>query len=86
MWMSDWPNAFHIGARAAGLTRRSFARAIPSPAVAEEVKRLPTGIARDRSWVPVLDEPVLRRLRRQDPAAYRQLRARRILLAVGWEP
>ena len=86
MWMSDWPNAFHIGARAAGLTRRSFARAIPSPAVAEEVRRLPAGIARDRSWVPVLDEPVLRRLRRQDPAAYSQLRARRILLAVGWEP
>ena len=83
-WLADWPHTFRAGARGAGLTQRSFARQRYLPgALADEVARLPEGVQRDRTWVPVLEEPVLRRLRRRDPAAYRSLRARRVLAAVG---
>ncbi len=82
-WMADWPRQFRIGADAAGLTRRSFARKRLPAALAEEVTRLPAGIARDRSWTPILEEPGLRRLRRTDRAAYSRLRAARILEACG---
>ena len=82
-WASDWPRSFRHGAEAAGLTKRTFSRKKLAPALAAEVRRLPPGVRRDRTWVPLLDEPVLNRLRRTDPAAYRQERARRILNAVG---
>jgi len=85
-WMADWPRSFRIGADAAGVTRRTFARTRPGAALAAEIPRLPTGQRRDRTWVPVLDEPVLRRLRRTDPAAYRAERARRILTSTGYAP
>ena len=78
-WMTDWPSRFRIGADAAGLTRRSFARLHVPPSLAKEVARLPAGMRRDRRWRPVLEEPVLRRLRRVDPALYRSVRAERIL-------
>ncbi len=83
-WMADWPAAFRIGADAAGLTRRSFARLRVPPSLAGEVARLPAGVRRDRTWEPVLKEPVLLRLRRKDPVAYRGVRASRILAATGW--
>jgi hypothetical protein len=83
-WMADWPDSFHAGAEASGLTRRSFARLLVPPSLATEVARLPAGVRRDRSWEPVLEEPVLRRLRRADPVAYRLVRASRILAATGW--
>ena len=82
-WMADWPGPFRIGADAAGLTRRSFARLNLPPPLAAEVARLPVGKRRDRTWEPVLEEPVLRRLRRTDPVAYRQVRAQRILEHCG---
>ena len=85
-WTADWPRSFRDGADAAGLTRRTFARTRLGSALAAEVRRLPTGQRRDRTWVPVLDEPVLRRLRRTDPAAYRAERARRILTVTGYAP
>ncbi len=78
-WMADWPIRFRIGADAAGLTRRTFARLHVPPSLAKEVARLPAGMRRDRGWEPVLEEPVLRRLRRVDPALYRSVRAERIL-------
>jgi hypothetical protein len=83
-WMADWPDAFRAGADAAGLTRRSFGRLDISRSLREEVDRLPEGFARDRTWVPVLDEPVLRRLRRTDHDAYRTTRASRILEHCGY--
>lgn len=82
-WLADWPRAFRAGAHGAGLTQRSFARRHLPDALAAEVARLPEGFRRNRAWVPVLEEPVLRRLRRRDPAAYRTLRARRILTEAG---
>ena len=85
-WMAEWPGPFRIGADAAGLTRRSFARLHVPPSLDGEVARLPAGVRRDRTWQPVLEEPVLRRLRRVDPVAYRHVRARRIMLAIGQEP
>lgn len=81
-WLAEWPGSFRAGAHGAGLTQRSFARWRLPEALAVEVERLPGGIRRDRTWVPVLDEPILRRLRR-DPSAYRALRAQRILAALG---
>ncbi len=82
-WMADWPGPFRIAADAAGLTRRSFARLHVPPSLAGEVARLPAGLRRDRTWEPILEEPVLRRLRRTDPAAYRAVRADRILAHCG---
>lgn len=81
-WMADWPIAFRRGAEAAGLTRRTFARNRLPPALAAEVARLPDGHRRDNSWKPVLEEPVLKRLRRKDKSAYRELRAQRIMAAI----
>lgn len=82
-WMADWPRSFREGADAAGVTRRTFARSRMPAALADEVARLPAGHARDRTWAPVLDEPVLRRLRRTDRAAYSRVRATRILEHCG---
>lgn len=81
-WLADWPAGFRAGAGAAGLTRRTFARAHVPEALAAEVARLPPGNRRDNAWRPVLEEPVLRRLRRRDPARYRAVRAERIIEAV----
>ncbi len=82
-WTRAWPQSFHQGAEAAGLTRRSFARTRQAKPLADQVARLPPGTKRDRTWTPVLEEPVLKRLRRTDRQAYRSLRATRILDAVG---
>ena len=85
-WTRAWPRSFQDGAEAAGLTRRSFARRRLPTVLAEQVALLPPGVERDRTWEPVLEEPVLKRLRRNDPAAYKQLRAKRILDAFGRAP
>lgn len=82
-WLSDWPAGFHAGAGAAGLTQRTFSRLRAPPELAAEVARLRTGRRRDNTWRPVLEEPVLKRLRRRDPARYRTVRAERILAEVG---
>lgn len=90
VWLEDWPTGFRAGAGAAGLTRRTFARMRVPGALAAEVARLPHGGRRDNAWRPVLEEPVLKRLRRKDPARYRAVRAERIIEAVGrdryWDP
>jgi hypothetical protein len=83
-WIADWPDSFRVGAEAAGLTQRSFLRRSLPRSLRGEIDRLPAGIARDRTWKPVLDEPVLRRLRRTDPDAYRSTRAGRILAHCGY--
>ena len=83
IWTADWPRSFRDGADAAGLTQRTFRRRHLSPVLAAEVARLPLGIERDRSWIPVLEEPTLNRLRRRDPSAYRTERARRIMAVTG---
>ena len=82
-WLVDWPRVFRAGAHGARLTQRSFARRHLPEALAAEAGRLPEGFRRDRTWVPVLEEPILRRLRRRNLAAYRALRARRILAEAG---
>jgi len=85
-WLADWPRAFRHGADAARLTQRAFVRRRLPPALAAEVARLDPGRAYDRSWKPILEEPVLRRLRRTDKAAYRQLRAQRCRSAWKIDP
>ena len=89
-WLADWPAGFRAGAEAAGLTRRTFARTHVPGALAAEVARMPDGNRRDNAWKPVLEEPVLKRLRRRDPAKYRAVRAERIVEVVGkaqhWDP
>lgn len=82
-WADDWPASFREGAFAAGLTRCSFARAHLDGALAAEVARLPAGATRRHpTYVPLLEDPVLRRLRRCNPSAYRAARARCILSAL----
>jgi len=79
-WTANWPAAFREGARAAHLTQGSFARVQQDKALAAEVSGLPAGFKRRRAaYVPVLDDPALRRLRRRNPSAYRTARAERIL-------
>ncbi len=82
-WLDDWPRRFLIGAEAIGANQRTFARRCLPPSFARQVAQLPLGNARDRTWVPLLDEPVLRRLRRTDRAAYSRVRAARILEVCG---
>ena len=82
-WIADWPESFRVGAGGAGMNGRMFARSGTPGALAAEVARLPDGRRADNSWKPVLEEPVLRRLRRRDPSAYRAVRAARIMRAVG---
>lgn len=83
-WIDNWPAAFREGAHAAHLTQGSFARSQPDETLAAEVARLPVSVKRRRpSYVPILDDPALRRLRRRDPGAYRTARAERILSALG---
>lgn len=82
-WMENWPTCFRGGAGAARLTQGSFARVQLDEVLAAEVARLPGGIKRQRpAYVPILENPVLRRLRLGDPSAYRAARAERILSAL----
>jgi hypothetical protein len=82
-WIGDWPRSFFAGANAAGLTRRTFARTNPSAALTEAIMDLPSGQTRERTWVPILEDPELLRLRRRNPTEYQVTRARRILEACG---
>ena len=83
-WMDDWPCNFLIGTEAIGASGRTFARCRMPPALAEQVARLPARRKPPRRpWEPLLDEPVINRLRRQDRTAYHALRARRIMNAIG---
>ena len=56
--LADWPRLFRASAHGARITQRSFARRQSPAALAAEVGRLPDGIRRDRTWVPVLEELV----------------------------
>jgi hypothetical protein len=82
LWLSDWPNRFFVAAGSAGLTQRSFRRVAQPGDLALQILRLPEGFARDRTFVPVLQDRVLKRLRRQDRAGYRRVRAARLLAAT----
>src|SRR5699024_6254793 len=81
-WASDWPGTFRHGASALGLTRRSFAGSRLPTSLESEVARLPAGQTRTRSAKPLLLGPDLRAVRRRSVAAYRHLRANRILQAA----
>jgi hypothetical protein len=82
-WASNWPRTFRLGASALRLTRRSFVGIPLPPALASEVERLPAGQTRPRGERPSLLGPDLRAVRRRSVAAYRHLRAKRILQAAA---
>lgn len=83
-WMRDWPTNFIAGAEAIAASQRTFARSCMSPALAYQVSRLPTRLrAPQRQYVPILEAPALKRLRRVDKHAYRTKRAIRVLAAIG---
>lgn len=83
-WMDDWPCNFFAGAEAIGASHRTFARCSMSRTLAREVTRLPERRKPPRkAWEPILNEPIINRLRRLDRPAYHALRARRIMNAVG---
>lgn len=78
-WQMDWPDAFHKGAKAAGLSQRHFARLRLSGDLLNEVRRLPS---RHRAYrripKPLVHTAELQRLRRIDKARYRTGRAERL--------
>lgn len=81
-WLDDWPNRFFVAAGQAGLTQRSFRKVAQPGDLALQILRLPEGFARDRTFVPVLQDRALKRLRRQNRAGYRRVRATRLLAAT----
>ncbi len=81
-WIRNWPESFRVGASAAGLTLRSFARCRAVGALAEEISRLPPGRTRIHSMEPLIHTRALRRLRRRDLSAYRTRRAEVLLSLV----
>lgn len=82
-WASEWPRTFRLGASALGLTRRSFVRVPLPPALGSEVARLPAGQSRPRGEMPLLLGPDLRAVRHRSVAAYKHIRAKRILQAAA---
>lgn len=86
-WTADWAKQFGHGAEAAGITQRTFARLAQPDVLAKEVRRLKSGVRRKRKpWTSILNDETMRRLRRTDPAAWRELRAKRILAGKAVPP
>ncbi len=83
VWLADWPLSFRLGVSAARLTQRAFLRLKQPAPLRVEVERLPSGIKRDRQYVPKVFDDELLRLARTDRKAYRALRARRLQALVG---
>lgn len=81
-WIGDWPRSFFVAAGRAGLTQRTFRKVAQPGDLALQILRLPEGFARDRAFVPVLQDKTLKRLRRKNRPAYRALRAARLLDAT----
>lgn len=79
LWIENWPHTFFVAAGSAGLTQRTFRKVAQPGDLAFQIKRLPEGFARDRTFVPVLQDRALKRLRRRDRAGYRRLRAARLI-------
>jgi len=82
-WVADWPTSFQLGVSAARLTQRAFCRLKQSATLRTEVEQLPSGITRDRGYVPRVFDDELLRLARTDRRAYRALRAQRLQKLVG---
>lgn len=78
-WLQDWPHRFFTAAGQAGLTQRTFRKVAQPGDLARQTLRLPQGFARDRTFVPVLQDRTLKRLRRKNRSGYRRLRAARLL-------
>lgn len=82
-WVAGWPLTFRLGISAARLTQRAFCRLRQPVTLRTEVERLPSGIARDRQYVPKVFDDQLLRLARTDRRAYRALRAQRLQKLAG---
>lgn len=82
-WIADWPHRFFVAAGHAGLTQRTFRKVAQPGNLRHQVLRLPDGFARDRTFVPVLQDRAIKRLRRRDRVGYRRVRAARLLEATG---
>lgn len=86
-WTADWARRFAHGAKGAGITQRTFERLAKPAVLAKEIKRLKTGVQRKRKpWTSILNDATMRKLKRTDPAAWRQLRAARILAGKAVPP
>jgi TniQ len=82
-WIEEWPRRFFAAAGQVGLTQRTFRKIAQPGDLAFQVARLPEGFARDRTFVPVLQDRALKRLRRHNRAGYRRTRAARLLEATS---
>ncbi len=86
-WTASWPDRFIAVAQDAGLTRRSFQRRSMPPALAAAVAELLAGQTRRRPpWASILNDRLMRRLRRRDKTAWRTLHARRALAGRAIPP
>lgn len=82
-WIGNWPQSFFVAAGRAGLTQRTFRKVAQPGDLSPQILRLPEGFARDRTFVPVLQDKTLKRLRRKNRPSYRALRAARLLDATA---
>jgi len=83
LWIRDWPRTFFVAAGQAGLTQRTFRKVAQPGDLVIQILRLPEGFARDRTFVPVLQDRTIKRLRRKNRPSYRRLRAARLLDATA---
>lgn len=86
LWLDDWPRRFFVAAGQVELTQRTFRKVAQPGDLAHQVRRLPEGFARDRTFVPVLQDPAVKRLRRRNRDGYRRVRAARLITATGPKP
>ncbi|MGF1659532.1 MAG: TniQ family protein [Rubrimonas sp.] len=78
-WSAEWPGGFLKLCRMVGLTQRAFARTRPGQAVLDAIRSLPERRRYNRMHPPLVHDAETRRVRRRDPAAYRECRADRLL-------
>ncbi|PWG65699.1 TniQ family protein [Spiribacter halobius] len=81
-WLSNWPEAFRVGAQESRMTQRVFARLHLDGVVAAEIARLPSGQQRTRVTRSARPAAAWQRRKREKLEAYRERRARALLKSL----
>lgn len=81
--MSNWPDTFLEVAHECGLTQCMFRSVDISPTLADALVQLPDRARSHTTKPPVVHDRALQRLRRRDPATYRDQRAQKLATLAG---